>query len=234
MKENYIKKIRTLGKVGNIISIVLDVLVALAIVVTLIGATALVLLPEATFKMGMDTGMVISMDLSDYGVKFTEKEKSEIKDEIMSDEAKVEIAGDEIEDYSVEVTDGGFIFNMKSDMYYFSLKDIGRLLYITVIYQAMTLVTLIMVGVLCRSFAKCESPFDKAVIKKMQILAWSLIPWAILGTGTDMLTEFVMTGKLNFVLNFNLGIVFVILLILVITYIFKYGAMLQQESDETL
>lgn len=234
MKENYIKKIRTLGKVGNIVTIVADVIIALSIVISLIGATVLVVMPKETFQMGIGGEVKMSMDLSGFGVKLTPEEQEDIISDM--DEGQLEINGTDVEpdEVMIEATEGGFIITVDSGMYMFSLKDIGVLLYTAVIYEIMTLVTFIFAGMLCRAFGKCESPFDTKVIRKMQVLAWSLVPWTIIGSIVSTLQEFVFTGKLNIAMGIEFGVVFVVVLILVMTYIFKYGAMLQQESDETL
>lgn len=234
MKENYIKKIKTLGKVGGVISIVAQVLVIIAIVGTLVGATVLVVLPEDLFKMGIGGDVRMSMDLSDLGVKFTEEEQAELIESMEDEDLQVDVNGKEVDELIVEATEGGFVIIADSGMYEFSLRDVGLLMYTAVIYQVMTLITIIFTGKLCKAFRDCESPFDMNVIKKMQVLAWSLVPWAIIGSIVDSLNELVFSGKLNLVFNFDFGIIFVIVLILCITYIFKYGAMLQQESDETL
>lgn len=68
----------------------------------------------------------------------------------------------------------------------------------------------------------------------MKNLAISLIPWVVLSNISDMFLQYIMTGNYNIALSINLKIVLVIVLIFALIYIFKYGAVLQQESDETL
>jgi len=43
-----------------------------------------------------------------------------------------------------------------------------------------------------------------------------------------------MSGSSKVSLSINIAVVFTIVVIFALTYIFKYGAVLQQESDETL
>ena len=99
----------------------------------------------------------------------------------------------------------------------------------------MTLVTLFFVGFLCKAFRYCESPFEENVIKKMQNLAISLIPWTIISSIADnFITNLINVGNFELGISIDIKVVLVIILIFVLVYIFKYGAVLQRESDETL
>ena len=71
-------------------------------------------------------------------------------------------------------------------------------------------------------------------VQPHQNLAYSLIPWAFFTTVSDGMVTGMMTGKTQFNVGVDLGMVLVIVIIFALTYIFKYGAVLQQESDETL
>ena len=86
---------------------------------------------------------------------------------------------------------------------------------------------------LMKVLKSCETPFCDDVIKKMTLFANSLIPaiilnmvcggmWSSLGKGTE------------FGLTVNLGSVLLVAVLYLLVVVFKYGAQLQQESDETL
>ena len=100
--------------------------------------------------------------------------------------------------------------------------------------MAMTIVTISFAESLCKAFRDCTSPFDTKVIKKMQNLAISLIPWTIILSIIDSTMDSFLAGGLRLSLSIDLGVVLVVLIVFVLVYIFKYGAVLQQESDETL
>ena len=68
----------------------------------------------------------------------------------------------------------------------------------------------------------------------MKHLAVALIPWCIISSVSDSTFSSIVSGKPSFSLSVDLGMVLVVLVVLVLVYIFKYGAVLQQESDETL
>ncbi|MBQ5325201.1 MAG: hypothetical protein J6J58_07115, partial [Oscillospiraceae bacterium] len=62
----------------------------------------------------------------------------------------------------------------------------------------------------------------------------SIIPMALLQSVTDSITNSMMTGDIDIVLGIDLMTVILVILIFLLATIFKYGTMLQKESDETL
>jgi hypothetical protein len=87
------------------------------------------------------------------------------------------------------------------------------------LYAAFTLIVVIFAGKLAKALETCQSPFEESVTKAMKHFAFSLIPAGF---------TFVTDGSLN------LTMVLIILAVIIFSYIFSYGAKLQQESDETL
>jgi hypothetical protein len=69
------------------------------------------------------------------------------------------------------------------------------------------------------------------VIRGIKALAYSLIPWVIIDWMQELIT-LPYTGTHNFTID--LSVACIILIVLGLAYIFQYGAVLQQESDETL
>ena len=68
----------------------------------------------------------------------------------------------------------------------------------------------------------------------MQNLAYALIPWTVVTTISNSISDSVMNHKISLNFTLDLGVVLIGLVVLVLVHIFKYGAVLQQESDETL
>ncbi len=79
-----------------------------------------------------------------------------------------------------------------------------------------------------------EKRGEKNVIKKMQYFAYSLVPWAVVSMISDSIRESILNNKLSVMFSIDLGVVLIVLVVLLLVHIFKYGAVLQQESDETL
>ena len=114
------------------------------------------------------------------------------------------------------------------------LKALTWPLIAALICMIMTLVTIHFIKNLCKEIKVCESPFSEGVITNIKRLAYSLIPWVFISGITDSIVGSAFTGKVSIDLNIQLGMVMVVLIVLALAYIFRYGAVLQQESDETL
>ena len=87
---------------------------------------------------------------------------------------------------------------------------------------------------ICKALSVCETPFSGTVIDSMQKLSISLIPVFVYSLFKDSLIESLMYGEMSLGIEFDFFTVLMVVLVFLLTFIFKYGAMLQQESDETL
>ena len=115
------------------------------------------------------------------------------------------------------------------------LHKVGVSLLVLLLFLIAVTVTLFFVASLCKALRYCETPFSEDIVQRIRRVAWSLIPWALLGGGNfqspfEMLTD----GSIDVFVGINLETVLLILIIFALSFIFRYGAMLQQESDETL
>ena len=138
-------------------------------------------------------------------------------------------------DFTEMYTEGNSIFLSTSQtLNTISAHNLVYCVAIATISMAMTVVSLFFAGFLCKAFKNCNSPFEENVIKKMQQFAYSLIPWVILTSISNSMINSLVSGKFNVNVSIDLTMLLVVLIILALAYIFKYGAVLQQESDETL
>ena len=96
------------------------------------------------------------------------------------------------------------------------------------------IVTLTMFRKLCEAFSVCRTPFDEAVIARMTTFAWTLIVCAVVGCFATAAASAVVAGfsKMNF--NLSLTPIFTALIVFFLCMVFRYGAQLQREADETL
>ena len=78
-----------------------------------------------------------------------------------------------------------------------------------------TAVMLFFAGSLFKLLSKCETPFTEDIVKKTKFLGWAFVVYAV-------------------VIGISLPVVIAALAILMLAYVFAYGAQLQKESDETL
>ena len=84
-----------------------------------------------------------------------------------------------------------------------------------------------------KALRKCETPFCESVIKSMSRFAISLIPAVFMNMVCGGMWSSLFSGS-GFAMTVNLGSVLLVAVIFLLIAVFKYGALLQQESDETL
>ena len=123
---------------------------------------------------------------------------------------------------------------MTSDETTVYAKDALWILIIAVIFIVFCIVAAHLVEKLCRTFRECETPFTEDISDHLKKVAISFIPVAILVPIVENGVDGFLLGKVNLVFSVDLLTVFLVLMIFMLAWIFRYGAALQQESDETL
>ncbi len=230
MKEQAIRKINKIGKVSNIITLIAKILVGIAMTVTLIATIICFIIPESMLTFEIESTMNMIMDYSDLGVHMSEEEIATVQADL-NQELLVE---SEASYTDVIVEAGKVTMTSEFESFSFTMRDATWLAFMGALVLGLTFVTLFFISALCKAFRDCQSPFEDNVIKKMQSLAIALIPWAILSTLVSTVANSLLNNKLSIMFSVDFGVVLIVLVVLVLVYIFKYGAVLQQESDETL
>ena len=234
MKEEAILKMNKVGKVGSIIAKIMKILLIIGLVGCIIGAVAIIILPENLVNLKVNGEAQIGVDVSEFNVEFTEAQKNEIKKEIASGNTDVDINGIDYDATAVEVGDSGFVMTANAQSRIVNLDDLLYVLIVATATLVFSIITTTYAGSICNALSVCSTPFDANITDKMQKLAISLIPWALMSTITESISRTIMSNKVSIFFGIDLGVVFVIVIIFVLVQIFKYGAILQQESDETL
>ena len=218
---DYVKRINNLGKVSKIILIIMRIACIVGIVVTIVsgiivlatfptGSTAITSNGVASYEMTADTNRLPS------SISFFEDEdntnesfklfgtKFTLKDNIADN--------DGIRTYTMNAE----FDSPNSTLFKYGIAGVC---FAATVYAAFTLIVVIFAGKLAKALETCQSPFEESVTKAMKHFAFSLIPVGF---------TFVTNGSIN------LTMVLIILAVIIFSYIFSYGAKLQQESDETL
>ena len=235
MKEQAIQKINQIGKVSSIFALIAKILVGAGLVCSIIGAIICFAIPKELVEVTTAGAMVVDVDFSALGVDIPELQSDAAREEAIT-EIRESFEEDEDEFAVVDVSmdeKGAQIAGTMAE-YSFTIRDGAWAVVIATMALAMTFVTLCFISALCKAFRDCQSPFEENIINKMRNLAIALIPWCIISSVSDSTFNSIVSGKPNFSLSVDLGMVLVVLVVLVMVYIFKYGAVLQQESDETL
>lgn len=234
-KRVAIEKINKMGKVGNVLINISKVLVGIGIVACLALFIASMILPENFLRIKSTNNVEISMDLAALNVDMSTIDENDfiagmnegLKVDVSVKAADKDLAFDRIEGSVVTMSSGDDVKNINT-------KDAIYLGMAGLLTCIMCFVTLVFCGRLCKSFAKCESPFEEKIIKNMRLFGYSLIPWVILDSiGKSLFNSFI-NGHFQMNISLNLTTIVIVVFVLVLVYIFRYGAVLQQESDETL
>ena len=221
MKNQNVKKINTIGKVGRIIiSIAIVFLIIGFVSCIILGIGSLVFSTSASemvkingsgaasveignLPFGISPDKVIKVDdfnFDMFGISMRLDDNENVSDGSMLIESQIGIDDLKFEAGSLFIAFGGVCF-------------IGAL-----IIAAFT-AAMFFARKLARTLEKCDSPFEADVIKAMKHFGISLIPWAVINC---------LSG-----VSVVMSILFV-LIVLLFVYIFSYGAQLQQESDDTV
>ncbi len=240
MKEQVIGRLKNLGHVGQIITLIIKIIVIVALVV-MIALTILggIFIPQTEVRLGGTAEA--SFDLSSIGITEEDLESgtSYIGNMIMDNVDGVDVSysfnGSDYEPTDVTVEDGIVRVTLEGkDIGVITKQDLVHLLIWVDIYLALFLVSLIFFGRLCKSLHNCVSPFAPEVIDALRNFAFSLIPWIVVSTVLDTMASGLASGNMHFSFSINLGMLVLVILMFVLVRIFRYGAMLQQEADETI
>ncbi|MCM1179486.1 MAG: DUF2975 domain-containing protein [Clostridium sp.] len=235
MKENAISKINKMGKIGTTLATIAKVFVILGLVFTAAGTILCACLPKDFLTMQIDSNLLMDINFASVGAQATDEEVSQMQKEIeqsLKEEGIVNTVSVNNSSISLDFTSdfsSGLV-----DLVEFNLHKLVWPMLAALLYLVMTLVTLFFISSLCKTFKNCASPFEDEVIHKMKMLAYSLIPWTILSSVYDAIAENLFSNSFHLSIGIDLGMVVTVLIILALAYIFQYGAVLQQESDETL
>lgn len=226
MKENAILKINKMGKAGLIVTRIAMVLLAVVFLGVLVGTVMIFSLPEDMVETKVEGTASVR-------IRFPEGFSAPDNIETVGENIAVKVAGTEFRLTDARTEGQELFLSGSGSAVLFRLGAIRSALLSALVYILMTLVLAVFVGRLFQAFYVCATPFSQDVITKMRQLAYALIPWAVIG----MVAEGIMqaaTGEGGFTFSVNLGYVAAILILLALVYVFKYGAMLQKESDDTV
>lgn len=235
MKQEVVAKINKFGKVGEVIANISRIFVIMGAVILLIaGILILAVMPKNMMNINVKTVMGLTFDVAAIGETFATEDVTEMEASLREEfNGNVSANGEELVISDVIVN--GDIMEITAETDRVELLGKGKVvvfLIMQLLQMAVAIVTITFIIKLCREFKTCETPFSKDVIKRMKQVGYSLIPWCFTYPTAEAAANFMVSNNLN--LSIDLGMIIMVLVVIALTHIFKYGAMLQQESDETL
>ena len=234
MKNSSIKKINTAGLIGYIVSIILIVFTITAMVFIGIATAGAITIAKDDINVKVDTNININSKGNFLGKLNSFMGIDGVKDlNDLTNEKNVKLNDSTLSEITTEEKDGGFAINAKTNEITISMKRIVVSLISAFIFFAALTVTLHMVKVLMNALRKCETPFSEKVIKSMTRFSISLICTVVLGFVNSGFWSSLRTGG-SYTFSINIGSLLLVAVIYILVVVFKYGAELQKESDETL
>lgn len=235
MKDEAILKINKVGKISHIIAVIVKVALSIGFVCAILGMIAVLCLPDDLITVGVQGNAVVKVDLTDVGLGVIVGDIDDALEDIREgSDSEFNINGVYYKVDSAEMKDSVIDIKASAGIIEFTLKDLWWVILMAALIMGMSIVLVIFIDKLCVAVMNCTTPFEDTVIKKLQNFAYALIPWSIVSSFAAGITSSFFSGKVNVFIGMDLGMVTLVLIVLFISYVFKYGAMLQKESDETL
>lgn len=228
MKNSVIKKINKIGRIGEAVTRIIKIVLVLAFLVVVVCMVFISQSTKGHFNVRYKEEAIIEIGKEGVGKLFIE---SAIKNtgtgnsffEIDNMKHIVSGVADEGDYAIIDTYSESYLFNQKRIMILF-IMELLRLFFV--------FISLHFVSYLCKGFRDCETPFSEGIVNGMQSLAFSFLPIVVLNCFINSIESYFTSGKIE--VSIDVFVVVLIVMIFLLIAIFRYGAMLQQESDETL
>ena len=226
------KRIHVLGTICRVLSIVMLVLMIISTAGLVTAGVALIVMPKDTAQISLSgsveaqiSGRIIDMIPDDV--------LDSISEQIEDGSLSVNINGEAIQ--GAQVSGGSLILNGSGKSASFDLRRVGIALIAYSLTTGCLIYVFIMCGRLMNEIRVCDSPFSEGVVKSLKQFAISLIPYAVIrSTATSFANNLLTTGSYSFDFKADTELYFAALIIVMLVFIFNYGAALQKDADETL
>lgn len=226
------RKINVIGKICRIISMVIIVLLMIGAAASLTTSLVLIVIPQDSLQVDVSGTAKVEM-YGDLINKLPEGAMESIAQSIQKGSMKININSNSVS--KITQSDDGIVLDASGEVMHFTYRRLGLGLLMVSLIIGLLIYVFIMLRKLMREFEICDSPFSGGVVKAMTGFAISLIPYTVL---KPMLTKlsgsFLTSGNINIDFSLDLSMAFSALVIILLIFIFKYGASLQKEADETL
>ena len=231
MKQEVVAKINKFGKIGEVIAQISRVLLIMGAVILLAAGILMLAIPKDLITMDYFVGADVHLDYDAIG------EIASVDDMTVSDAKSGEfsVSGNELSVVSVDVNEEENTLNIQMASQPTNIFNTSKMIIFIILeflVLAAAFVTMTFITKLCKEIKTCETPFSESVIKRMKQVGYSMLPWFIVFPTAEAAANFLVMNNLK--ISLDPGMLIMALVVLALTYIFKYGAMLQQESDETL
>ena len=245
MKEKIIRRLNITGHIGQIIALLFKIIVIIALLCTVSLTILSFGLPKDTLDVTVTRNADADVNFTFTGHHLSSEEQQAVqsgsqdlmtllmRDKSLSLQKIIKGVGGTVKYKDVTDSTANVLINKVAPVHV-SLEDIRYFLLLADLELLLLLICVFVASSLCKELRFCDSPFEYDVIRKLRFFAFSLLPWALVGSFGSTIVSRVFSSDQSVVVDINIGILIIVLVILTLTRIFKYGALLQQESDETV
>lgn len=239
MKEEAIRKINKFGHIGQIITKIIRIFLIVGFIGALIGEVVLLWLPADLFKITVEGRLEATVNK--HAVVHISR------DNVTVNELDAETSKHATRISSIDINDEeyviGELYSQGDNIIGIGTTKAPKEITVPRVRGAVALGILIIVcsyvlfyfvGKLCKAIETCETPFAEEVISSLTVFAYTLVGYVILSGTLGSIAGELVVGSSSVNIGINGTSILVALAVYVLTVVFKYGAILQQESDETL
>ncbi len=219
-----IKKINKIGKMGRIISKIGQVFLIIAMIVcTIVGVLFCTVTKEKASIYFTNSNQAFLQMEGDFSEKIADLiGLDQVESTFRFGEQTYQLVDEKTIDNPTDVNRVVHIHNLK------------WAIVVGVVVCAVYYSVLHCLGKICQALEVCETPFTEHVSKGLERLAYAMIFMVIANEVGPFLMKLLVLSTWDMTIHIDLAIVLLILCIFLLVQIFKYGTMLQIESDETL
>lgn len=217
MKNENVVKINNLGKVSRILIIIAMIINMIAIVCLPIVCIVLLMLPDNSIIItGSASARIIidDEDLPKYAIRIDEQD---FDGKIFGTALKWIVTDEGTVDGKHEISINGGINDLTGKQ----LKSLALVLAACgEVILICLYIALVFAQKLARALEECNSPFEEEVLRRMKVFGIALAVWAC---------AVVLINGIS-----GIFAAFVVIVVLLFISVFKYGAQLQQQADDTV
>lgn len=225
MESSIKRKINIFGKVMKIITTIIIVFLLVAEGFMLAGGVIVAIVPKDSVTADAQVNADVKVNTGYFGI---DGDHVYVK----AGDAKIVIGDFGTGNAEVKGENGVLRVNADMNDLHFDLGDALLLILCGMLSLASIIVALFFFKALMKQFMICDSPFCDGVVQKMRSFAIALIPCVVVAQGAKKAIGGLISN--SFTMDFDLVSVGFVFIIFVLTMIFKYGAELQKEHDETV
>lgn len=229
MNNQLVKRMHTIGKVGKIIAIVVIVLSIIATVFVTAGAIAVTALPKDTISVNVDAQVDVTLNKDVFGA-VNEDIVSSIKDD---PNTQIDVSGAAFQ-ASADLKDGNAVIHGDGKNIRVESGIATPILWFTVFNMIAFIVCAFFFKGLMKELSLAPSPFTEGVVRKMKFFAIAILAASVATSIVNAIIGCIVPFGGGFSFSLNIGSIITAVIIFVLAVVFRYGAQLQKESDETL